>query len=42
MTLWLMAGLLFTPLAWAVLTLLMDFRKGRVVTWLGMLVQLLV
>ena len=42
MTLWLMAGLLFTPLAWAVLTLLLDFSKGRVVTWLGILVQVLV
>jgi formate hydrogenlyase subunit 3/multisubunit Na+/H+ antiporter MnhD subunit len=42
MTLWLMAGLLFTPLAWAVLTLLLDFSKGRVVTWLGILVQMLV
>ncbi|OJT01403.1 NADH dehydrogenase [Marinobacter nauticus] len=39
---WLMAGLLFTPLAWAVLTLLLDFSKGRVVTWLGILVQVLV
>ncbi|MFO8140468.1 MAG: proton-conducting transporter membrane subunit [Marinobacter sp.] len=42
MTLGLMAGLLFTPLAWAVLTLLVDFGKGRVVTWLGMAVQMLV
>lgn len=42
MTLWLMAGLLFTPLAWGVLTLLVDFRKGRAITWLGSLVQLLV
>lgn len=39
MTSWLMAGLLFTPLAWAVLTLLLDFPKGRVVTWLGIAVQ---
>lgn len=38
----LMAGLLFTPLAWAVLTLLVDFRWGRVVTWFGLLVQVLV
>ncbi|MEX0604922.1 MAG: proton-conducting transporter membrane subunit [Marinobacter sp.] len=42
MTLWLMAGLLFTPLAWAVLTLLTDFRWGRLVTWAGILVQILV
>lgn len=42
MTLWLMAGLLFTPLAWAVLTLLTDFAWGRVVTWGGIVVQVLV
>ncbi|WP_206081039.1 complex I subunit 5 family protein [Marinobacter orientalis] len=42
MTLWLMAGLLFTPLAWAVLTLLTDFSRGRLVTWGGILVQVLV
>lgn len=42
MTLGLMAGLLFTPLAWAVLTLLTDFRWGRLVTWSGILVQVLV
>lgn len=41
MTLWLMAGLLFTPLAWAVLTLLTDFRWGRWVTSFGILVQVL-
>jgi len=40
MTLWLLAGLLFTPLAWAVLTLLLDYHKGRAITWLGILVQL--
>jgi len=42
MTLWLMAGLLFTPLAWAVLTLLTDFAWGRRVTWVGIFVQVLV
>ncbi|KPQ03209.1 proton-conducting transporter membrane subunit [Marinobacter sp. HL-58] len=42
MTLWLMAGLLFTPLAWAVLTLLTDFSRGRLVSWAGILVQVLV
>ncbi|MDO6443018.1 MULTISPECIES: complex I subunit 5 family protein [unclassified Marinobacter] len=42
MTLWLMAGLLFTPLAWAVLTLLTDFVWGRRVTWVGILVQVFV
>ncbi|WP_404364736.1 complex I subunit 5 family protein [Marinobacter sp.] len=39
---WLMAGLLFTPLAWAVASLLLDFRLGRLVTWLGIVVQLAV
>ncbi|MFN2330147.1 MAG: complex I subunit 5 family protein, partial [Chromatocurvus sp.] len=42
MTPWLMAGLLFTPLAFAVLTLLSDFRRSRLVTWVGILVQVLV
>ncbi len=42
MTLWLMAGLLFTPLAWAVLTLLTGFRRGRAITWLGIVIQVLV
>lgn len=42
MTLWLMAGLLFTPLAWAVLTLLTGFRRGRAITWLGIAIQVLV
>ena len=42
MTLWLMAGLLFTPLAWAALTLLTDFSRGRLVSWVGILVQVLV
>jgi formate hydrogenlyase subunit 3/multisubunit Na+/H+ antiporter MnhD subunit len=37
-----MAGLLFTPLAWASLSLLLDFRKGRCVSWLGMVIQVLV
>ncbi len=39
---WTMAGLLFTPLAWAVLTLLPEFRKGWWLSWLGMAVQILV
>lgn len=39
---WLMAGLLFTPLAWGVLTLLPDFRRGRWISWLGMLLQVAV
>ncbi|WP_339799485.1 proton-conducting transporter membrane subunit [uncultured Marinobacter sp.] len=39
---WLMAGLLFTPLAWAVLSLLPDFRWGRWISWLGMAIQVLV
>tara|TARA_R110002110_G_scaffold415745_1_gene654728 strand:+ start:35828 stop:37306 length:1479 start_codon:yes stop_codon:yes gene_type:complete len=39
---WLMAGLLFTPLAWAALSLLLDFRWGRRLSWLGMLIQVLV
>jgi len=42
MTLYLMAGLLFTPLAWAVLTLLVGFTRGRLITWAGILVQVLV
>lgn len=42
MTLWLVAGLLFTPLAWAVVTLLTDFVWGRRITWLGIIVQVLV
>lgn len=42
MTSWLMAGLLFTPLAFAVLTLLFGYRQGRIVSWAGMLVQVLV
>lgn len=42
MTTWLIAGLLFTPLAWAVITLLLSFRQGRWLSWLGMLVQVLV
>ena len=41
-TAWLMAGLLFTPLAWAVLCLLLDFPRGRLVSWLGITVQALV
>lgn len=36
---WLMAGLLFTPLAWAVLSLLIGFRAGWRLAWLGMIVQ---
>jgi multicomponent Na+:H+ antiporter subunit D len=39
---WLLAGLLFTPLAWAALSLLLDFRRGRWLSWLGMLIQVLV
>lgn len=39
---WLMAGLLFTPLAFAVLTLLCDFQRGRAISWAGMLAQVLV
>jgi formate hydrogenlyase subunit 3/multisubunit Na+/H+ antiporter MnhD subunit len=39
---WLMAGLLFTPLALATVSLLLGFRQGRALTWLGMLLQLLV
>lgn len=42
MTLWLMAGLLFTPLALAVLTLLTNFTGGRRVTWAGILIQILI
>ncbi len=42
MMLWLMAGLLFTPLAWAVLTLLTGFRHGRWISWLGTVLQMLV
>ncbi len=38
----LMAGLLFTPLAWAALCLLLDFRRGCWLSWLGMLIQVLV
>ncbi|TDT43362.1 multisubunit sodium/proton antiporter MrpD subunit [Halospina denitrificans] len=41
-TAWLMAGLLFTPLAWAVLCLLLDFSRGRLVSCLGITVQVLV
>jgi formate hydrogenlyase subunit 3/multisubunit Na+/H+ antiporter MnhD subunit len=41
-TAWLMAGLLFTPLAWAVFCLLLDFSRGRLVSWLGIAVQVLV
>jgi formate hydrogenlyase subunit 3/multisubunit Na+/H+ antiporter MnhD subunit len=36
---WLMAGLLFTPLAWAVMSLLVGFRNGRWLSWLGMVLQ---
>ncbi|MET3999708.1 proton-conducting transporter membrane subunit [Marinobacterium sp. MBR-109] len=39
---WLMAGLLFTPLALATASLLLDFRQGRALAWLGMVLQLLV
>lgn len=39
---WLMAGLLFTPLALATASLLLDFRQGRTLAWLGMVLQLLV
>lgn len=39
---WLLAGLLFTPLAWAVLTLLSGFRQGRWISGAGMAVQVLV
>jgi len=39
---WLMAGLLFTPLALATVSLLLGFRQGRALSWLGMLLQLLV
>jgi formate hydrogenlyase subunit 3/multisubunit Na+/H+ antiporter MnhD subunit len=39
---WLMAGLLFTPLALATTSLLLDFRQGRALAWLGMVLQLLV
>ncbi|MGM0953960.1 MAG: complex I subunit 5 family protein [Pseudomonadota bacterium] len=42
MILWVMAGLLFTPLAWAVLTLLTGFRHGRWISWLGIVLQALV
>lgn len=42
MMLWLMAGLLFTPLAWGVFTLLVSFRYGRLISWLGMALQMLV
>lgn len=38
---WLMAGLLFTPLALAT-TSLLNFRQGRALAWLGMVLQLLV
>ena len=34
-----MAGLLFTPLAWAVMCLLLDFRPARMLSGLGMLLQ---
>ncbi|MGM0570286.1 complex I subunit 5 family protein [Marinobacter sp.] len=36
---WLMAGLLFTPLAWAALSLLGGFRPGWRLAWLGMALQ---
>jgi formate hydrogenlyase subunit 3/multisubunit Na+/H+ antiporter MnhD subunit len=39
---WLMAGLLFTPLALATTSLLLNFRQGRALAWLGMVLQLLV
>lgn len=42
MTLYFLAGLLFTPLAWAVLTLLTNFDRSRLVSWVGILVQGLV
>lgn len=42
MILGLVAGLLFIPLAWAVLTLLVGFTGGRILTRIGVLVQLLV
>src|SRR6056297_392548 len=42
MILGLMAGLLFTPLAWAVLTLLSGFERSRLISWLGILIQSLV
>ncbi|MDR9426115.1 MAG: proton-conducting transporter membrane subunit [Marinobacter sp.] len=42
MMLWLMAGLLFTPLAWAVLTLMTGFWHGRWISWLGIVLQVVV
>lgn len=39
---WLMAGLLFTPLAWAAMSLMAGFRAGWRLAWLGMAVQGLV
>ncbi len=39
---WLMAGLLFTPLAWAVMSLLAGFRTGRWLSWAGMALQAVV
>ncbi len=41
MTQWLMAGLLFVPLAWAALCLLLAFSAGRWLSWLGMALQVL-
>ncbi|WP_197911928.1 hypothetical protein [Kineobactrum salinum] len=41
MTQWLMAGLLFIPLAWAALCLLLAFPAGRRLSWLGMVLQVL-
>tara|TARA_R110001599_G_scaffold111534_1_gene275860 strand:- start:2923 stop:4398 length:1476 start_codon:yes stop_codon:yes gene_type:complete len=39
---WLIAGLLFTPLAWAALSLLLGFRQGRWLSWVGMVIQMAV
>jgi formate hydrogenlyase subunit 3/multisubunit Na+/H+ antiporter MnhD subunit len=37
---WLMAGLLFTPLALATVSLLLAFKPARTLAWVGMLLQL--
>ncbi|OXS13508.1 hypothetical protein CGX12_19455, partial [Zobellella denitrificans] len=38
----LIPGLLFTPLAWAVMSVLVDFRRGYWLCWAGILLQALV
>ncbi|WP_375057444.1 complex I subunit 5 family protein [Zobellella sp. DQSA1] len=38
----LIPGLLFTPLAWAVMSVLVDFRRGYWLCWAGVLLQALV